>query len=488
MGHYVRDLIRTNREKPILPGLVRARLDAINVRGRSLVGVGLLALVPMLSPAYEAPQHLRHYAAELTRAPRSGLELVVAAPPQHGKTVVTTHAFIFWALNSPGLHYVYATYNQRRALTVARQVWALAEAAGLEPEGPKSEFRVKGGSWFKFTSLGGSLTGDPIDGVLVIDDPIKDREQADSARYRARAWDWLEETAKTRLHPGASVILMATRWHVDDLSGRAIKQLGWRYLNLKAIADTDDPNGREPGEALWAAQRPLAFLARAQRNAFTWAALYQGEPRPRGGKLFGPAHWYDPEALPESDYQVAHGIDLAYAATSRADYSVLWTMLRVRTAEGPRYYVLHVERMQVQAPVFCQALKSALQQRPAPMRWYAAGVEKGAADMFIDDGVPIDVVPARGDKFSRAQSFAAAWNAGEVLLPSGGDAPAPAWTIEVTDELGEFTGANDTHDDVIDAGTASFDLLDTAEMGFADEPELEGGAAANDRWAGARGF
>lgn len=471
---YVRAAIRAERDRRVLPELVRERLTKLRHKARNFAGIALMALVPALSPAFEEPHHLRLYAEILERAPRGSVELVIAAPPQHGKTVVTAHAFVYWALNAPGLSHVYATYNQHRSLSVARQVWRLCEAAGLDPQGPKREFRVRGGTTFKFTSIGGSLTGDPVSGVLIIDDPIKDREQADSARYRDRAWDWLEDVALTRMHPGASVVLMATRWHVDDLSGRVIKRKGWSYLNLRAIAGEDDPNGRAPGEALWPEHRSVAFLARAQRNAYTWASLYQGEPRPRGGKLFGPAHWYDPESLPTSDYTVAHGIDLAYAAHSRADYSVLWTMLRVRVdQQRTRFYVVRVERMQVQAPEFLAVVESALQQRPGPLRWYAAGVEKGAGDFFIDAGVPLEVLPAHGDKFARAQSFAAAWNAGEVLLPSGGAEPAPAWTIDVTDELGEFTGANDSNDDIIDAGTAAYDLLEVTSLGFDaldDEP------------------
>jgi hypothetical protein len=106
--------------------------------------------------------------------------------------------------------------------------------------------------------IGGGLTGRPVD-LMVIDDPIKDRKQADSEAYRENVWDWWTDVASTRLAPGAPVVLILTRWHEDDLAGRLLAAEDghrWKVLRIPAQADHDpdkgetDPLGREPGEYL----------------------------------------------------------------------------------------------------------------------------------------------------------------------------------------------------------------------------------------------
>jgi len=445
-------------------------------RAKSL---GLVEYVSEVSPDLEPPEHLRPYAEVLesscpSKGKPGGVRVVFAAPPQHGKTELTLRAFLWWAVRREPRRHAYVTYNGDRSLAVARKFWLLAEACGLEPSGVLDEVRLRGGATIKFTSIGGSLTGYPIDGVCVIDDPIKDSTEAQSPTIRARCVEWFDTVAFTRRHVGTSFVVMATRWHPEDLSGVLIGR-GWRYVNLKAIAEgaandngevVDDPLRRKPGEALWPSHKPPEFFTEERKNTYWWASLYQGEPRPKGGKVFGePARYKHLPAV----YRVGHGIDLAYTAKTHRDFSVCVTLWRQdRPDAPPLYYLVEVDRRQVQAPEFSAALKAKLAETGAPLRWYAYGPELGVGDFLVRDGLYLQALPARGDKFVRAQDVAAAWNDGRVLVPE--DAP---WLAVFLDELREFTGVGDLHDDQVDALGAAFDLLNE---GISDGRIIKGGS------------
>ena len=419
--------------------------------------------VPVLSPELKAPRHLAPYGEALDSAVGAGARVVVAAPPQHGKTETTKHAFIRWFQLHPGKRFVYVTYNQDRSEYVSRKLQELATRAHLEPRGNLRNWTVNTGAEVVFTSIGGSLTGHGVDGVLVVDDPKKDRKAAESPTLRRQCVEWFDDVAKTRVHPGASIVVMATRWHVDDLSGALIKR-GWQYLNLKAIAEgpvgpdggtvTTDPLQRTLGAPLWPEQRPLDYLAEHQQNPYTWAALFQGEPRPRGGKVFGPPAYYT--ELPTHGYRVGYGVDLGYTAKTYADASVLVRLYRA----GDLYYVVNVVRHQVAAPDFASTLKAEGKSPPGPMLWYYAGPEKGSGDFIRKMGVPLKMVPATADKFVRAQPVAAAWNQSRILLPDPEHFPQATWLPDLLDEVSNFTGVNDAHDDQVDALASGFDILD----------------------------
>jgi predicted phage terminase large subunit-like protein len=296
------------------------------------------------------------------------------------------------------------------------------------------------------------LTGHGID-VLICDDPVKSRLEAESSTYRERLVDWWRDVAATRIEPGGSAFVFMTRWHPDDLSGHLIGE-GFDSILLPAIDDD--------GRPLWPERWPLEALEerRSEVGEFTWASLFQGAPRPRGGRVFGDVSTY--AQLPAS-FRAAIGLDLAYSEATSADYSVAVRMAR----KGDLFYVVDVMRKQEQAPRF-KALCSAWNGRHPtdPWRWYAAGVERGAASFFREPpAIPLNVMAPLGDKFVRAISYAAAWNAGRVVLPER----AP-WLDAFVAEHAGFTGRNDKHDDQIDAAVAAFDQLNCGEADIPPRP------------------
>lgn len=429
----------------------------------------LLDFIPRITPRWQSPTHLKTYVDMLESAPGGNLRVVFAAPPQHGKTESTLHAFAWWMLKFPHLRYAYATYSGDRSQRVGARALRIAERAGVQL------MVANTGLWQTFdegqvlwTSVGGGLTGEPVDGVMVIDDPLKDRKEAESPTIRENHKDWWHGSVESRLHPGASVIVMATRWHHDDLSGYLVREQGFTYINLKAIADEVRPAGdnREPGEALWEAHHPLVtLLKKREGNIWNFASLFQGEPRPRGGALFKTPSYYD--QLPSEGYRVVFGVDLAYSERTHADYSVcveLRVVVPRPTKRGQEIsvsdyliYVVDVQRKQVDAPSFTLTLKSKQSTHAgAKFHWYASGTEAGAAQFIQQKGIALKVLNTGGrDKYTRSQQSAELWNLGRVLVPR--DSERYPWVDVFVDEVCSFTGVKDPQDDQVDALVSGID-------------------------------
>ena len=380
--------------------------------------------------------------------------------------------WIAWQLvRDPTTRILYVAHTATFATKQSRTARRLARMAEVEI----SEEAAKADEWE--TSAGGGLVARGIDGdytgrgfdVIIVDDPIKGHKAAESAHQREVLWSAFTIDIFSRLEPEASIVVVHTRWHVDDLIGRLIKSstLGFEYLNIQAIAENDnDPLKRQLGEALWPQRWPVKALEERRNivGEHAWAALFQGVPRPRGNKVFGEPHFYD--VLPDTGYRVGYGVDLAYTEKTSADYSVLIRgyVVQEKLADGKtrkRLYVTHAWRQQVEPTVFVETIKAARRDKPGPVLWYASGTEKGTALFFRKEGITLAVRNANSDKFQRAQPVAAAWNRGDVLVPSW----APDWMHVFLDELSNFTGIKDVNDDQVDACAALHDLLMTTGSG-----------------------
>ena len=393
------------------------------------------------------PTHLEPLARVLRRIMAGEhVRIVVHTPPRMGKTETLIH-FMVWALmQRPEWSFVYGSYAQSIAWAKNQLAIDLADAAGLTlKKRAVSEWRLAGHRGGVIAAgVGGPLTGQGYE-VGIVDDPNKDRLTAESPVYRERTWKWFQDVFFTRGAPTGSVIVNMARWHPDDLAGRCIRDLGWEYLQLPAINDA--------GESLWPERWPVERLREVEKvlGPFSWESLYQGNPRRRGESVFGDAHTYSTKP---TVYRSAFGLDLAYTSKKSNDYSVAVEMRR----QGSKFYVMNVARKQVKAPAFKAICFDLHREAPsAGWRWYAAGTELGAADFFTTspDAVPVAAVPARGDKFTRAMAYAAAWNRGDVLVPEEAE-----WLPDFLTEHADFTGINDTHDDIIDGAVAAFDQLD----------------------------
>lgn len=434
--------------------------------------------VAALRPHWDRFDYFKPYAAALQGAIGANLRLCFAAPPQHGKTEFTLHAFLWIARYKPGFRHAYVTYNADRAKTVAKHLQRIALEAGFTVSGTLDlvELSYEGNSLttIKFTSIGGPLTGFPLDGLCIIDDPIKDREEARSPAARRTCIDWWQTVGRTRRHAGTSYVVMATRWPGGDLTDHLTKKEGWRYINLKAIATgavndngvvIDDPLGRKAGESLWS-KKPPEFFREDQADLFWWASMFQGEPQAQGLRVFaepgsvgldglpmGPRLY---RALPTAGYRVAFGVDLAYTSKTSAD----WSICVEAWEHAGDLYVVNVIRKQVEAPSFLLTLHACKASRPgAVFRFYGSGTEKGGAQFIAKKlGRCFRIISASADKLVRATPSSVPWNRGRVLLPDTEVIDAP-WLEDFLATMVNFTGTPGEPDDDTDAFAAVHDQL-----------------------------
>jgi predicted phage terminase large subunit-like protein len=263
-------------------------------------------------------RHLAYLDAAITesieQAARGELEgLVVSMPPQHGKSELCSRYLPAWYLGChPDRRVILTSYEADFAAGWGRKARDLLEHWG-HLFGVRVHRRSGAANRWDLDGRDGGMTaagvGGPITGkgahLLIIDDPIKNDEEARSSTFREKQWDWWQSVATTRLRPGALIIVIQTRWHRDDLTGRILKQAEetghkWRVVKFPALAEEHDVLGREPGEALWPevfTQQRLESV-RATHTNYYWQALYQQNPQAEGSaewpdSFFGPQIWFN---------------------------------------------------------------------------------------------------------------------------------------------------------------------------------------------------
>lgn len=406
--------------------------------------------------------------------------LIVAMPPQEGKSERVTKTGTLWALlDDPERRIAIASYSQELAEGFGRDIrnWLTVNDGtdgtldlGLRVAADNGAARRwtlaghRGG--VVAVGLGSSLTGRPVD-ALIIDDPIKDAEQADSAYYRDRAWDWWTATASTRLAPGAPVILILTRWHEDDLAGRLLRAEDghlWRMVNIPALADHDpgkgetDPLGREPGEWLESARGRTPEQWQQRRVAVgsrVFNALYQGRPSPETGNVWQRSWWrryLTPPWRVDGDQrrtidmdEVFTSWDLTFAATAGSDFVVG----QVWGRRGAEVYLLDQVRERMTFTETVAAFEQLAHRWPDARAHLIEDKANGPAVIStLRSKVPgiIPITP-KDSKYARASAVSPYIEAGNVLLP---EASIAGFDVEgLIDEAAGFPNA--AHDDQVDA-------------------------------------
>ncbi len=256
--------------------------------------------------------------------------LIITMPPRHGKSETVTIRYAAWRLErDPKLNIILGSYNQKLANRFSRRIRAIVEEriplAKDKRSADEWETKVRGG--VKAVGVGAGITG--FGGSLVIiDDPVKNRAEAESRTMRDNVWDWFNDDIYTRLEPGAAIILIQTRWHEDDLAGRLLKQSAdggeaWERVDLPALAEESDPLGRPIGEALWPERYSREDLEaiRRQQGTYSFSALYQQQPVPSDGGLFKREWFQHIVSRPPSGLVWARGYDLAVSTKTTSDHT-----------------------------------------------------------------------------------------------------------------------------------------------------------------------
>jgi predicted phage terminase large subunit-like protein len=435
---------------------------------------GLIEFTEWTFPGYKAdPVH--HLIARCLEDVTEGrtTRLMIFAPPQHGKSELTSVRLpAFWLGRRPNEPVIITSYGAGLAHSKSRQARAIVESAEYRDVFPgirtSRESRAVD-SWELASPYRGGLlaagVGGPVTGhgamLGIIDDPVENWEQAQSKVYRDKAWDWYRGTFRTRIWEGGAIVLIMTRWHEDDLAGRLLSEGEdrWTVLRLPALSEGEaDALGRSPGEALSPRRFSREALLEIKRDVgpSVFEAEYQGSPTAPEGNMFKRAWFPIVDASPYRARRVRYwdkaGTEQGGDYTAGARFALgeedgLWYVEdMVRGQWGPfERERIHRQTAELDAGQY-GAFPIWLEQEPG-----SSGKDSAAATIRNLAGFDVHAKTVTGDKTSRAAAFAAQCEAGNVRLVRG------PWNQAYIDELCAFP--NGKNDDQVDASSGAFHML-----------------------------
>lgn len=415
------------------------------------------------------------------RIVEGGARLIVNAPPRHGKSSFISHWVPTWFLDwFPERRVILASYGADLANAWSRKVrdeFLLNPQTWTKLKGDSkavSTWETEKGGGMVAAGVGGPITGRGGD-LVIIDDPHKNWEEATSAVYRAKVIDWYKSTLYTRLEPGASLIIVQTRWHENDLTGYLLEEDAekWELVRLPAIAEegVEDPLGREPGEALCPERYSTERLEQIQKvmTSILFAGLYQQRPVPLLGGM-AKRNWFKYwTELPVFDEQIQTW-DLTFKATGTS-----FVVGSVWGRAGASVYLLDRVRLKAGFLEQVQAIKQLSIRYPEALSKYIEdAADAQAVKASLDAEVPgIILRPARGSKEARLAAVLGAIEAGNVFLPARAE-----WLDEFLGEVTAFPGS--LNDDQVDVLTMALDVL--IEKAYESNFSLPGGGERPNPW------
>ncbi len=489
-----------------------------------------LGFVKLIKPEFELADFQKELVKALDKLEKGTLtqkdktpvrNLLITMPPRHAKSTFSTILFpAYYIAKNPSRYILSCSYNAQLAQDFGRQVRDIASQAEIGQAFPDfkmaSDSRAQdvwrsdaGGAYFG-VGIGGTTTGRPAN-LLIVDDPVKAREDAESATQRNKVWDFYTAALSTRLQPDASgqlpsQIIILTRWHPNDLAGRLMQTQDWQegmwmHLDYPAIKTTgglkisridlppDHPKYIKPGSgelskmspskrfvkeevehALWPERFPLSELKRRERlNPRDFASLYQQKPYIEGGNLIKSEWWryYPTDLNPNTFQSLIIAADTAFKKSEQADYSV--AIVAGITADGD-IYIVNVERGKWDYPELRHRLIT------LNSLWRGRGLralyieDKASGQSIIQDlrresGIAVVPYKVVHDKVSRVNGITPIIQGGRVFLPESAH-----WLDTFIQECVSFPSAQ--HDDQVDALTIALDVLSrqmvTPEQLFGD--------------------
>lgn len=454
---------------PVLDESARARCRA-----------SLMGCVMATMPDYKENWHHTVLADALDKVrTRKIKRLLVLMPPRHGKTQLVSRHFPAYLLGkNPNEQVIGCSYSAELAGSVNRDVQRIMTTPEYQDAFPNVRlnehnvvstargelrnsriFEVVGYKGYYISAgINGPITGKGFT-IGIVDDPIKNRQEAESKTFRDKTWDWWTSTFLPRGEGALSpygddaIIVTLTHWHHDDLAGRIMKHAKetgeeWTIIRFPAVLD-EEPAANDPrsmGAALWPRKYDEEAL-KAKKLAVgsrDWNALYQGRPSVKGGNLFKKAYWryFYPEALKRRFQQVVVSVDAAFKDLETSSYVVIqvWGII------DHERYLVHQVRGHLSFLASCKALLQVHAEFPVANLYLIEDKANGPAIINALQKLIPGLVARnpKGSKPSRAQSVIAQVEAGHVHLPYG----AP-WVDDFVEELGAFP--HGTNDDQVDA-------------------------------------
>ena len=429
-----------------------------------LARTSLAAYGPLMFPQFEVAWHHSRLISKLEDVEAGRIRrLMVLMPPRHGKSLISTQIFPAWFLGrNPQKSIITAAYGQDLADDFGRVVRGFVNDSYTRATFPELQIAEDSNSMKRFTTTAGGAyyavgRGAAITGrgahLLLIDDPIKDMDEARSENVRRSLHEWYSSVAYTRLQPEGAIILIQTCWHYDDLAGWLMREHpdeNWHVLSMPAIAETDG-DGRKEGDALW----PQRFSVETLRSikvavgGSTWASLYQQRPSAAEGEVFKREWWQRYGELPQFS-RIVQSWDTAFKSGQQNDYSVLTTWGEAKNG----FYLLDCWKGRVEFP----ELKRRVAASADEWKPHVILIEDKASGQSLIQELkqatrfPVLAVKVDTDKLSRAHAASPLVEAQKVFLPQS----AP-WLADFLYELSVFpVGA---HDDTVDSVTQALNYM-----------------------------
>ena len=415
--------------------------------------------------------------------------LLIETPPQHGKSLTISEAFPSWYLGRyPKNRVIEASYNDDSAKRFGRKNMEKIEQFGGSVFGlsrgsiwTTNELEL-GNGWGRMISRGllSGITGNPAN-LIIIDDPIKNREEADSQSTRDKIWSEWQNTLKSRLSAGGKVIIIMTPWHEDDFAARILKnEANVTLLRIPVEAEEHDLLGRGVGEPLcpelgkdgkWLEQFKASYLSDPTKGGLrAWQALYQCSPRVEGGNLVRREWWkyYAPQDISSFGTTVI-SVDAAFKDMDTNDYVAIevWSKLQ------NNYYLRACLNRHLDFPQTLQAIR--LMKRLYPEALYILVEDKANGSAIIQtlrsEFVGVISITPRGGKVSRVHSISPAIESGNVFLPEN-----EMWAEEFVNQFSVFPSGE--HDDMVDAASQALNFMLFSHGGA---PQIEDSAVVKER-------
>lgn len=407
--------------------------------------------------------------------------LIVMFPPRHGKTLtISENLPAFVVGRRPDTHIILTSYGATQAELPSRKARDYVKSApfrAIFPDTFPKEDLQKAEEWGVYgkhgevggmvaVGLGGSIVGKGAH-LLIVDDPLKGRAEAENKTLRDLAWNSYTNDFLSRFNDAtrAAQIVTAQRYHSDDLIGRILNSPDakrWAVLRLPALAEENDPLGRKVDESLWPERFPAEYLMHMRDNdPYMFASQYQQRPIPRGDAQFDLHDIGIVDEPPPNLVQVVRFWDLAITTKKRSDFTV---GLKLGIDQSENIFVLDVWRGKVNAPDMLDLIVRVARQDGMHVHQVLEGEKIGITqlDYLISDprlrGYTIKRVPVQGDKLARLSGIAARSKYGKLKIVLA------RWNKEFLDELVMFPSA--PHDDQVDALSGAYIYMTDGQLQF----------------------
>ena len=398
--------------------------------------------------------------------------LIITMPPRSGKSEIVSRRFPAYFLGKyPDLSIISVSYSASLAEDFSRDVQRIIDSDDYKKIFPNTKLSDKKDKNYKRTSdffeivdhkgvycsagVGGSITGKGCD-ILIIDDPIKNRQEANSETVRKKIYDWYSSTAYTRLSPIGGVIMMCTRWHLDDLIGKVLSdknQKPFHVISYPAIAEHDEPH-RKQGEALHPERFSLEILNEIKSTLSTadWLSLYQQKPVPEGGAIFETSkiRYYDESSEPKRFDQIVGSWDMTFKENKTSDFVVgqLWGR------KGADFYLLDMVRDRMDFVKTLKVFINFANKHKKCNCWLVEDKANGTAIISTLKKHISGIIPItpKESKQERAYAITPYLEAGNIFFPKNQN-----FTKDLEEEMLQFPAG--AHDDTVDSMTQALNYF-----------------------------